>query len=182
MRSVNPATRRSYHADSHPGGTVRCSSRMNASGIRGHPPTAFGAISAWCSLAMRSRNSVRLTCFIVAACCSSSDPGHIRIDFGPVLQVERDDFVDVGQGERRELADEHLGRVALVVIVDDVVKADAVAGEDDFAVGPLGQEVWEHHRSVSGAAAARIVPDGAGFTEALPAPDERRLSAFRAGR
>jgi hypothetical protein len=59
---------------------------------------------------------------------------HILIDLASIFQVERDDLVDQGQFQGGKLTVEHLGRVALIVIENEVIEADPVPHQTDFTV------------------------------------------------
>jgi hypothetical protein len=52
-----------------------------------------------------------------------------------MLDIEHDHLVDQSELQGRELALEHLGRVALVVIEDEVVEPDPMPGQTDLAIG-----------------------------------------------
>src|SRR5262249_55591324 len=59
---------------------------------------------------------------------------NVLIDFALVVQIEHNHLVDQSKLQRGKLALEHLGRIALVVIEDEVVEPNPVPYETNFTI------------------------------------------------
>jgi geranylgeranyl pyrophosphate synthase len=59
----------------------------------------------------------------------------VAVDFVSVLEIEHDDLMDERELQRGELTEEHFGGEAVVVLINEVIKTNAVSRQADFTVG-----------------------------------------------
>jgi hypothetical protein len=52
-----------------------------------------------------------------------------------MVEIKGDDLMDGCQLQGGELAEDHLGRETLIVIVDEVIESDSVSDKADFPIG-----------------------------------------------
>ena len=74
-----------------------------------------------------------------------STGGNVAIDFRLVFQVIRDDLVNQRQRQRRIAAGQHFGRLAFVIVLDDVIQPDPMPSQSDFPVRQLRQKLRKLH-------------------------------------